>query len=302
MMKFEKFKFKDGAGKEVKYTCDESKLANLFGANSNAPSLLTKVFFKREVLDKYYGKPSKYSIDDGYFFYIRDDGVNEWGMPIDNNAEDCVMVYLGDLGKMPYEEQQHWKIHNITNGNSSPVSFTRDFQAEFCSPTEPVLYFKERLEIFNGKWKKRFGCDLFKPLSKEDEHHLKTLRAPDEEQKDFDEIVLSLNKLIIDSLNVAEIKKGIALDENEKSISILQKYLEQKHNISFPKMIAFLKDLQNLRSSGSAHRKGDNYKKAYKKFDKGSLSETFRDIVVKSIMLLNTIDNRILGKNNGNKS
>ncbi|MEK6932175.1 MAG: hypothetical protein AABW56_00060 [Nanoarchaeota archaeon] len=293
--KFEKFIIGiNEKGKEIKFTCDESKLANLFGANPNAPNFLTRIFFKKEVLDKYYGKPSKYSIKDGYLLYTREDGVNEWGIPMDNNAEECVVVYLGDLGKLPNEEQKHWKLHNITNGMASAVSFVRDYQAEFCSPTEPALFFKERFEIFNGSWKKKFGWDLFKPLNKEDEHHIKTLRIPNDEQKEFDEIVLSLNKIIIDSLNVEEMKKNLNFDESDKSISILQKYLEQKHKINVPQMIEFLRDLQNLRSSGIAHRKGDNYKKAYKKFDKGSLSKSFEDILIKSIMMLNTIENGVL--------
>src|SRR3989344_2555131 len=166
-MKFEKFSFKDNTGKKTTFTCDESKLANFFGKNVDAPNFLTKVFFKKEVLDRYYGKPSKYSIVDGYLLYTRDDGVNEWGMPIDNNTVDCVMVYLGDLGKLPNEEQKYWKLFNITEGNSSIVSFRRDYQAEFCSPTEPALYFKEKFKIFNNEWNKKFGWNLFKPLIEE---------------------------------------------------------------------------------------------------------------------------------------
>ncbi len=285
-MKFEKFIIKvDTSGKKIEYTCNESKLANRFGAKPKAPCFLTPVFFKKEVLDKYYNKPSKYSVSDGYL-----SSGTLWGINIDNNADGCIMVYLGDLGRLPYDEQQHWKLHNITAGSISQTSFKRDFQAEFCSPTEPVLYFKERLEIFNGKWKKKFGWDLFKPLSKEDEHHLKTLRVPDKEQKEFDEVVLSLNKLIIDSLNVTEIKKDISLDENEKSISILQKYLEQKHKFSSPDMIGFLRNLQGLRSTGSAHQKGSDYEKAYRKFDKGDLSKTFENIITQSIQMLNTLE------------
>src|SRR3989338_9753399 len=172
-MKFEKFIIMDISGKKIKYTCDGSKLENYFGANLNAPHFLTPVFFKKEVLDKYYNKPSKYSVSDGYFSY-----GNKWGMIIDNNAKDCVMVYLGYLGDLPYEEQQHWKLHNIINGNSSLVSFKRDFQAEFCSPIEPALFFKERLDLFSEKWKKGFSWNLFGPLSEKDEHHLKALRIP----------------------------------------------------------------------------------------------------------------------------
>lgn len=295
-MRFEKFTFLDASGNKINFTCDESKLANLFGKNADAPSFLTKVFFKKEVLDKYYGKPSKYSINDGYLFYVRDDDVNEWGMPIDNNAEDCVMVYLGDLGKLPNEEQKHWRLYNITEGKGSPVAFMRDIQAEFCSPTEPALYFKEKLEIVNDKWKKKFGWELFKSLNKEDEHHIKTLRIPNKEQKEFDELILSLNKIIIDSLNIKEMRKGLSFNKDDKSISILEKYLKRKHNFSSSQMIDFLKNLQSLRSKGSAHRKGSNYKKAYEKFIKENLSKTFENIIIQSITMLNTLENKILGR------
>lgn len=294
-MKFEKFTFKDSTGKKITFTCDESKLAKLFGKNADAPGFLTKVSFKKEVLEKYYSKPSKYSINDGYLFYVRDD-VNEWGMPIDNNAEDCVMVYLGDLGKLPNEEQKHWKLHNIIEGKSSPVTFMRDIQAEFCSPTEPALYFKEKLGVVNDKWKKKFGWELFKSLNKEDEHHIKTLRIPNKEQKEFDELVLSLNKIIIDSLNIKEMKNGLSFNKDDKSISILEEYLKQKHNFSSSQMIDFLKNLQSLRSKGSAHRKGRDYKEAYEKFAKENLSKTFENIIIQSITMLNTLENKILGR------
>lgn len=293
-MKFEKFSFKDTVGKKITFTCDESKLANFFGKNADAPNFLTKVFFKKEVLDKYYGKPSKYSIVDGYLLYTREDGVNEWGMPIDNNAKNCIMVYLGDLGKLPNEEQKYWKLYNVIEGNRSSVSFTRDFKAEFCSPTEPALYFKEKFKIFNNGWNKKLGWNFFKPLSEEDKHHLKTLRVPGNEQKEFDEVVLSLNKLIIDSLNISEMKKGLNFETGDKSISILGKYLKQKHNFNSIPMLDFLRNLQNLRSKGSAHRKGEDYKKAYEKFAKEDLPKTFEYILIESIKMLNTIENKIL--------
>lgn len=289
-MRFEKFAFKDINGKEIKSTCDESKLGNNFGANSGKPHFLTTIFFKKEVLDKYYGRPSKYSINDGYLFYVRENGVNEWGMPIDNNAKECVMAYLGDLGKIPYEEQQHWKLHNILEGKSSLVSFKRDFKVESCSPTEPALFFKEKLEIFNENWRNKFRWSLFRQLDKGDEHHFKSLRVPGNEQKEFDELVLSLNKIIIDSLNVVKMKQGLTFEKNDKSISVLDKFLQQKFKWSSPQLIYFLRNLQDLRSTGSAHGKGESYKRAYKKFDKSSFSKTFENILIGAITLLNTLE------------
>jgi len=50
---------------------------------------------------------------------------------------------------------------------------------------------------------------LFKPLAEEDGHYFKTLRVPlTKEQKEFDEQVLALTKIFIDSLNEKNWKKA----------------------------------------------------------------------------------------------
>lgn len=51
----------DDNGDSVKYSCDPDGLANYFGANPDAPNYLTPVFFRHEVLTKYYAHPERYS-------------------------------------------------------------------------------------------------------------------------------------------------------------------------------------------------------------------------------------------------
>ena len=293
--KYKKFIIgKDSKGKIIEFTCDQTKLANNFGANSDASHFLTHVFFKKEVLDKYYNKPSDYSINDGYLVYTNEEGVNIWGIPIDNNAQENIMVYLGDLEKIPYEEQEYWRLYNIESGESSLTSYNRDFRAEFCSPEEPVLYFKQKLKTFNKNWKNKFGWELFRPLNSGDEHHLKSLKIPSKEQKEFDEKVLSITKIIIDSLNEPKLKESLTYSKGDKSIEILSKYLEQKHKFKSPEMIQYFRNLQELRSKCSAHRKGSDFQETYKKFDKGDFSKTFKEIVIGAITLLNTLESNIL--------
>lgn len=55
----------DESGDEVTHTSNPDALANFFGANPNAPHYLTAVHFRKQVLDKYYQQPSKYSVEDG---------------------------------------------------------------------------------------------------------------------------------------------------------------------------------------------------------------------------------------------
>jgi len=65
----------DAKGQPIKHTSDSEKLANHFGKNSDAPNYLTAVYFRPEVLSKYYADPAKYSVEDGY---LRCGGL--WGI------------------------------------------------------------------------------------------------------------------------------------------------------------------------------------------------------------------------------
>ena len=106
----------------ITYTCNPDELANYFGKNPDAPHYLTPVFFKREVLAKYYSNPDKYSIEDGY---LRCAGL--WGLRLDNNHSKYIIVYLGDLGRdIFYSEQKYWKSFNIIpDGEISEVQFKK---------------------------------------------------------------------------------------------------------------------------------------------------------------------------------
>ncbi|MBP7864236.1 hypothetical protein KA183_21295, partial [bacterium] len=63
--------------------------------------------------------------------------------------------------------------------------------------------------------------------------------------------------------------------------SLLEKVLEKIGAVDFTEHIQFLRNLQDLRSSGSAHRKGDKYDKAAAKFsiEARSFRDTFREIL-----------------------
>ena len=284
----------DDEGKETIHTCDEEKLANFFGKNPGAPQYITPVFFKKNVLTKYYSQPGKYSVEDGY---VRCGGL--WGLRMDNNHPDSVMVFLGDLGHLAYEEQLHWRSFNVRSGKMSRTAFERSIEGKFTDPDSPDLFFKQRLDTFQVNWEKKFGWKLFKPMSEGDEYHLRTLRIPmTNEQREFDEQVLTLAKLFIDSLNEKELEKGLSITkENPKGLDKLEAFLLDK-GLQYPKMIEFLRKLQALRSTTAAHRKGEQYEKLKKYFSIGDkdLSAVFEDILVKCIWTLNTLEKNLITK------
>lgn len=281
-------------GKEIYHTCNPNKLANYFGANPGAPHYLTPIFFRKEVLAKYYANPEKYSVEDNY---LKCGGL--WGLRLDNNHSKYVIVYLGDLGSdLTTKEQLYWKSFNILpQGNISLTTFRRDFLAEFAGPERNDLLFKYGFESFQGKWYKRFGWHLFKPLKEDDEHYYKSLRIPlTNDQAEFDQQVLALGKILVDSLNDNELKKTVKFEEGGGSIAKFGKFLGSYKLVDYGRHIGFLRNLQSLRSTGVAHRKGRNYQRISKAFhiEDMDLIDVFNEILENSILLLDYLEDEFL--------
>lgn len=244
------------------------------------PDHLTKVFFDRRVLNKYRDEPSKYTVSDGSLKC----GNTLWRMDIDNNNPNHVIAWLGDLGRdLPHTEHAHWKAHNVRPDGHMSDSHRRSqlpsTVGEAFDPGEPedsALRFKRRYRSLTKAWTSQFGWHLFQPLREADSEILETLHIPStDEVSAFDQEILKLSKLLCDSINVKKIRPAIRAEEpgynskdaegsEKKPIIILDEYLtrcEFEHREVF---INCLRTVQDLRSTGSAHRKGDKYSKAAK--------------------------------------
>jgi hypothetical protein len=280
----------DANGNPIQHTCDPEKLANYFGKNADAPNFLTPVVFRREVLKKYYDHPEKYDVEDGY---LRCGGL--WGLQIDNDAEDRVTVFLGDLGKtLKYQEQLYWKSFNkAPEGGREDLSETnirRSFLGQFADPTSPELVFKAELTDFGEAWEQRFGWPLIRPMQAADAHVIKKLHAPTTSSSaEFEDQVLLLTKLLVDSLNDAKIVETLGSSiPDEKSIAKLERFLTAKGYPEVRREIEFLRLLQEARSSISAHRKGDGYKRIAKKLglENRPTREVFAELLQSAIAML----------------
>ena len=268
----------DENGDEVIYTSDSDALANHFGVNPHAPNYLTPVHFRKQVLDKYYQQPSKYSVEDSLLHCGR-----LWVMAIDNQHDDKVCAWLGDLGRdLPYQERLHWRAHNIPpSGSMSETFYKRQILALHVDSDRPDLLFKECYNELIEACKEHLGWQLLQPLHSGDQHHLDSLRIPaTDEQRDFDELILSLTRILIDSLHVKRLNSLLSDAQKEgvsgKSIALLEAVLASRNIEGTAEHIAFLRNLQGLRSSSSAHRKGSKYKKIAKQF--GIESQNLRDV------------------------
>ena len=279
----------DKEGGEIVHSSDPSYLANNFGANPGEPDYLTAVHFRKQVLDKYYQKPGKYSVADSILrcAYL-------WSMTMDNHHEDRVVAWLGDLGRdLPYEEQLHWRSYNIAPaGGPSETFIRRQLLAEFAKSERPEHLFPQCYEKLKDVCDKILGWQVLLPLMAEDAHHYRAIRIPStDEQKDFDDLVQSLTKILIDSLNEKALNTLIPPEQVtgiKGSIARLEAVFGAYNVSDFEPHIEFLRKLQKLRSSGAAHRKGGNYRKIADEFqvDSQNLRTVFSGILAKALDVL----------------
>ena len=288
----------DENGVDITMTCDENQLPNLFTRKGDEYWALTPVYFSNMVLERYLANPDRFYVGDAYL------DAPYWGMKMDNDRTDgLVMVFLKDLGDLPFEEQQHWRQYNIAPPVSAGLSDTAIKRSFWGIPTnpsaEPSLVFKRKYIEMRKVWNAKWGWDLIKPLSPADENDFNNLHqmADEKNQKDFTYQILTLTRSIIDSLNEKELLSGIDVtnpdykkymaDHDNKidgSLLRLEWFLKTRgcYNAG---MLGYLRKLQSYRSKNAAHRRGtaDKELKKLERFfglDKSSQKDTLDGIFI----------------------
>lgn len=294
--------FGDYKIKKIKQCCDFIIDVDDFGQeiilNANVSSLdyLTRVCFRKKVLDKYYSEPSKYSVEESY---LR--AVDLWGIQIDNHHDDKVYVWLGDLGRdLSYEEQLYWRSFNIPPEGNISKEFAQQQLMVIATDSENLTHkFKRQYKCLQKICSDVLGEYLLLPLEKNNEHYFDSLRIPaTNEQKHFDEQILNLTKVLIDSLNEKYLNTLLTVEQLsilKGSISKLESVLITSKVNEIEPHIYFLRNLQGLRSSSVAHRKGSNYKKISQQLelDSKSLQVVLSEILKKSVDFIEFIYTQI---------
>ncbi len=93
--------------RDIETSCAPAFLSNYFQDN-DLPWELSPAFFRAEVLARFKSDPDKYTLEDRSIscrggWYLKS---------YDVNAEGQVHAYIGDLAKLPDEEQQYWQSFN----------------------------------------------------------------------------------------------------------------------------------------------------------------------------------------------
>ena len=179
---------------------------------------LIHVFFKKEVLSKYYNS-SLYKVIDNTVWYL-----DFWSLEFGYNGE-LVHTWLGDLGGIPYDEQLHWKQYNVMPRGGMSGNFVRaELFGEFTenkSGCDFLLAIKSKV---NARFKRRFGFGLFKELPGRGPIGLHDLAS--DEEREFDEQILNMAKVFVDDINVPDLK--CETEPTKKgSIHLLQQFLAE---------------------------------------------------------------------------
>jgi hypothetical protein len=254
----------DNLGRPVRHSCDPDGLANYFGANPGEPNYLTPVHFRRDVLVRYFDRPHLYTVEDGY---LRCAGL--WGLRLDNDTQETVVVWLGDLGRdLPAAERDYWLAFNVPpSGGISETNFRRAILGQWADPKSSDLRFRRAHQELNEVWRQRFGWAIFRDPERCDQHLLEGVRRPlHDTDTEFEDLVRILTRLLVDSLDEAALSRDLpAGPKDEKGISKLERWLKQSGYPEVDQTISFLRALQSVRSKGTAHRKGSDYEKELSK-------------------------------------
>lgn len=244
-------------GETIEFTCDEEKLSNYFGANPNAPHFLTPIFFNKRVLNYYISDTRNYSIKDSLIIYL-----DKWSLPYTINEVDKVVVWLGDLGRIPFEEQKKWKVYNeLPNGKIEKNFYKRQILNEWTESSIGEKGLFNRIEKLSHLFEKKYGYKLFIELSNADKEIEDALLIPASNSIPvYQNFLIQLSKVTVERINKKEITKNLSkekiYDINEKEYGsriLLRNYLDTLNIKSAEKLDNILKLIYNSRNKLSGH-------------------------------------------------
>jgi hypothetical protein len=213
---------------------------------------LTPVFFKKDLLVKYYNHPD-YLVEFGSDTYgtvhMRGENIIPFGM----NRSQKILMWLGELQDLSREEKLYLASNNIESDHDVASEFYQgQIEVEFTDlPKENKII--EELNKFNKEVFKKYNFKLLH-LDNEAIPILEKIKKPIFYNKEeVGQVVDSLFKLLIERINVKAIKKDLKNIEKQelkdlKNIKTFQMWLIKRLGIgNADEIIAPLFILYDLR-------------------------------------------------------
>lgn len=231
--------------------------ANYFNADENdKPFELSPAFFRPEVLSKYKTDRDKYTVGERSIscrstWHLKGYDVNEAGQ---------IHAYICDLRTLPYSEQLHWLSFNEEPKTGiSNRAFINDFKGDFVDfihPRQEVISIVRRWSERSVNWWRLRQDGLLERAN------IPLTSSTDEWANAF----LDLSKLVVEGFDLKAIRdrlarRGLAFDEKEQSISLLEKLLSASTHVDNPVKLSGLRAAQKIRSKIAGHSSGTEAQK-----------------------------------------
>lgn len=241
------------SGEAVSWTCSPDNLRSDYGKDPDAPHYFTPVYFKPEVLKRYY-EDDGCEVRDGYLSC-----GSQWGVRVDNGCLSYVSVSLGDIGRdIPQSHWNHWKAYNIApTGGMNEEAIRRSFFNHSVKSRNPEHIFKRVYATLQEEWEKGWGWRLHRKAEGLDAGVLVRLHIPlNESEAEFRAQSLNLALVLVDLLNEKRLIQGMDKIDNEKGIDKLSRFLESNKYEYVERDISLLRKVQQMRSRFAAHSSG----------------------------------------------
>ncbi|GJH35979.1 hypothetical protein CBA19CS91_24500 [Paraburkholderia hospita] len=264
---------------EVETSCGPESIVNYF-TESDLPWEISPAFFRPEVLHRFKADPDKFTMEHRSIscrgaWYLKGYDVNEAGQ---------VHVYIGDLAKLPIEEQRYWQSFNEwPKGTISKRAYENDIRGEFSSEYDPLDSLKRKVTFLNGK----------KPewWSFRSESVMAAARyAVTDSVREWGDEVMALDQMVVEGLMPKPLKSylqaaTVKFDPNWGSLRLLQEYAMTKGRSvdEAQSLLAPLRELHNLRTKLRGHTSTTDRKDAEQaaRRDFGGLNKQYRDLAAR---------------------
>lgn len=204
---------------EIETSCAPEFLSNYF-QKSDLPWEISPAFFRPDVLHRFKADPEKYSLDDRSIscrnaWYLRSYDINEAGQ---------VHAYIGDLARLPIEEQRYWQSFNEwPKGTISKRAHENDILGEFSSEYDPLHLLKYKIGKLNAA-----PPDWWQPRS---EAHMDAVRYPATDSTlEWANEIMAFDQLLVEGFQPRPLRKllearGKKADANWASLRLISEIL-----------------------------------------------------------------------------
>lgn len=196
---------------------------------------LTPVFFNISVLNKYSQHP-EYKLDLFSETYGNISYKDDWIVSFGVNKNNKVILWLGDIDKLPDNEKYYLRSENIESDHDIQSEFyDAQIDVQFSQPSKQSSTFHLRKKL-NERIQENYSFDLYM-LEGEVDTVISNLHRPIFwEDKHVGPVIESFNRVFVESINNKAIKADIKLAnnsadiKNKGSLKLFQLWLEERLN------------------------------------------------------------------------